>query len=153
ALLAGSALGFLVALAIHLAPQGSPVGAILLNMAVFGAVLAYILQMASFIVLRLRFPKMERPYVSPVGIAGAATAAGIAGLTLVTLFRNPDYNKGVIGAAVWFLLGLGYYAGYARRRLVLAPEEEAALAASNAANNAASNAANNAAINQERSAP
>ena len=68
ALLAGSALGFAVALAIHLTPQGSPVGAMLLNMAVFGAVLAYILQMASFILLRVRFPRMERPYVSPLGI-------------------------------------------------------------------------------------
>ncbi len=47
-------------------------------------------------------------------------------MTLWTLFRNPDYNKGVIGAAVWFLLGIAYYAVYARRRLVLAPEEEAA---------------------------
>ena len=46
-------------------------GAVLLNMAVFGAVLAYILQMVSFIVLRLRFPRMERPYRSPLGIAGA----------------------------------------------------------------------------------
>src|SRR5207248_6245981 len=60
ALLAGSALGFAAALGIHLAPQGSPVGAVLLNMAVFGAVLAYILQMVSFIMLRLRFPAMER---------------------------------------------------------------------------------------------
>jgi len=33
------ALSFAVALAIHLTPQGSPVGAVLLNMAVFGAVL------------------------------------------------------------------------------------------------------------------
>ena len=128
ALLVGSAMGFLVALAIHLAPKGSPVGAILLNMAVFGAVLAYILQMVSFIVLRLRFPGMERPYVSPVGIAGAAAAALIAALTLVALFRNPDYNKGVIGAAVWFVLGLSYYAAIARHRLVLAPEELAAMA-------------------------
>ena len=126
ALLAGSALGFAVALAIHLTPQGSPVGAILLNMAVFGAVIAYILQMASFILLRVRFPRMPRPYVSPVGIPGAAVAAGIAAVTLWTLFRNPDYNKGVIGAAVWFLLGIAYYAVYARRRLVLAPEEAAA---------------------------
>ncbi len=126
ALLAGSALGYVVALAIHLTPQGSPVGAVLLNMAVFGAVLAYILQMASFIVLRVRFPRIERPYVSPLGIVGAAVAAIIAGLTLLTLFRNPDYNKGVIGAAVWFLLGLAYYAGYGRHRLVLAPEEESA---------------------------
>lgn len=127
ALVAGSVLGFLVALAIHLAPQGSPVGAILLNMAVFGAVLAYILQMASFIVLRLRFRAMARPYVSPVGIAGAAVAALIAAVTLATLFRNPDYNKGVIGAAVWFLLGIAYYAMIGRHRLVLAPEEEAAI--------------------------
>ena len=129
ALLAGSALGFAVALAIHLTPQGSPVGAVLLNMAVFGAVLAYILQMASFILLRVRFPKMKRPYVSPVGIPGAALAAAIAGVTLWTLFANPDYSKGVIGAAVWFLLGIGYYAAWARHRLVLAPEEETALKA------------------------
>ena len=128
ALVAGSALGFAVALAIHLMPQGSPVGAILLNMAVFGAVVAYILQMASFVMLRWRFPAMPRPYVSPIGVAGAAVAAAIAALTLWALFRNPDYNKGVIGAAIWFLLGIGYYAVYARRRLVLAPEEEAAVA-------------------------
>ncbi len=128
ALLAGSALGFAVALAIRLAPQGSPVGAILLNMAVFGAVLAYILQMASFILLRLRFPRMERPYVSPVGITGAVVAAVVATLTLGTLFVNADYNRGVIGAAIWFLLGLGYYALIGRHHLVMAPEEEAALA-------------------------
>jgi ethanolamine permease len=128
ALLAGSALGFAVALAIHLTPQGSPVGAILLNMAVFGAVLAYILQMASFILLRLRFPKMERPYVSPVGVTGAVIAVVVATLTLGTLFFNADYNKGVIGAAIWFLLGIGYYAAYGRHRLVLAPEEQSAFA-------------------------
>jgi ethanolamine permease len=128
ALLAGSALGFLVALGIHLAPQGSPVGAILLNMAVFGAVVAYVLQMVSFIVLRVRFPKMERPFVSPAGIAGAVVALLVAGTTLIVLFLNPDYNKGVIGAAVWFLLGIAYYAGYARHRLVLAPEEASAFA-------------------------
>ena len=127
ALLAGSALGFLVALAIHLTPQGSPVGAILLNMAVFGAVIAYILQMVSFIVLRLRFPGMERPYRSPAGIAGAVIALVIAAVTLGTLFVNPDYNKGVIGAAIWFLCGIVYYAAYARHRLVMAPEEQSAI--------------------------
>jgi ethanolamine permease len=127
-LIAGSILGYAVALAIYLTPQGSPVGAILLNMAVFGAVLAYIMQMASFILLRVRFPHIGRPYLSPLGIPGAAIAAIIAAVTLATLFRNSDYNKGVIGAAVWFVLGIAYYAGYARHRLVLAPEEESALA-------------------------
>jgi ethanolamine permease len=124
--LAGSALGFAAALGIHLTPHGGSVGAVLLNMAVFGAVLAYILQMASFIVLRLRFPRMERPYRSRFGVAGAGVAATVAAVTLWMLFANPDYNKGVIGAAIWFLLGMGYYAGYGRHRLVLSPEEETA---------------------------
>jgi ethanolamine permease len=128
ALLAGSALGLAVAVAIKLTPQGGAIGAVLLNMAVFGAVMAYILQMASFILLRVRFENIVRPYRSPLGIPGALAAALIAGATLVMLFRNPDYNKGVIGAAVWFALGIGYYAAYARRGLVLAPEEEAAFA-------------------------
>jgi ethanolamine permease len=116
-----------VALAIHMAPTGSPVGAVLLNMAVFGAVIAYILQMASFLVLRWRFARMKRPYVSPIGMAGAWIAAIIALVTLATLFRNADYNKGVIGAAIWFALGILYFALHARHRLVLSPEEEAAL--------------------------
>jgi ethanolamine permease len=126
ALLAGSALGFAAALAIHLTPQGGPVGAVLLNMAVFGAVIAYMLQMASFLMLRWRFPKMERPYRSPVGSLGAIVALVIAGATLIVLFQNPDYNKGVIGAAIWFVCGIVYFAVWSRKRLVLAPEEAAA---------------------------
>ncbi len=127
ALILGAVLGYGIALAIHLAPQGSPVGAVLLNMAVFGAVLAYLLQMASFLALRRRFPRMTRPYVSPMGVAGAWVAAAIALGTLAMLFGSADYNKGVIGAAIWFALGIVYFAVYGRNRLVLAPEEEAAL--------------------------
>jgi ethanolamine permease len=62
-----------------------------------------------------------------VGIPGAAAALAIAGVTLFTLFQNPDYNKGVIGAAIWFLLGIAYYAVHGRHGLILAPEEESAI--------------------------
>lgn len=122
ALVSGSALGMAAALGIYFFGQNSQVGAILLNMAVFGAVIAYILQMASFLLLRRK--TMDRPYVSPLGMAGAWIAILIASVTLVVLFLNPDYNKGVYGAAVWFALGLAYFAIYARKRLVLSPEEE-----------------------------
>ena len=124
----GSALGCAAALVIQLAGQNSPVGAVLLNMAVFGAVIAYILQMLSFILLRRKFPRMERPYVSRLGIPGAVIAMLIAAVTLVTLFLNHDYQLGVVGAAIWFLLGIAYFALYARTRLILSPEEEFALA-------------------------
>jgi ethanolamine permease len=122
ALVSGSALGMAAALGIYFFGQNSQVGAILLNMAVFGAVIAYILQMASFLLLRRK--NLERPYVSPLGVAGAWIAIMIASITLIVLFLNPDYNKGVYGAAVWFGLGLAYFAFYARKRLVLSPEEE-----------------------------
>ena len=64
------------------------------------------------------------PFLSPLGIAGALVAAAIASVTLVTLFFNPAYNKGVIGAAAWFLLGILYFALRGRHQLVLAPEEK-----------------------------
>jgi ethanolamine permease len=124
ALVVGSLLGLGAALAIYVSGSTGKVGATLLNMAVFGAVIAYILQMASFLILRWRLPKLERPYVSPMGVAGAWIAAMIAAVTLVALFLNPDYRPGVLGAAVWFLLGIAYFALWARRRLVLSPEEE-----------------------------
>jgi len=123
ALAAGSVLGYGSALAIHFAGQKSPTGAVLLNMAVFGAVIAYILQMMSFLVLRLRVRTLPRPYRSPMGTAGAVIAILIASATLVSLFLNDDYRPGVLGAAAWFALGLGWFVAKGRHGLVLSPEE------------------------------
>jgi ethanolamine permease len=128
ALIAGAILGYGVALTIHLLGSKHPVGAVLLNMAVFGAVISYMLQMLSFILLRIRMPHIERPYLSPFGIAGAAVAFVIAGVTLVTLFIVDEvYSKVVVGAAIWFLLGLIHFAVHGRKNLVKSPEEEFAL--------------------------
>lgn len=123
ALVAGAVIGYIVALVIHLLPQESPVGAILLNMAVFGALISYIMQLLSFILLRTKLPNIERPFVSPLGVPGAVAALVICAAALLFLFLNPDYNKGVLGAAVWYLLGLLYFLTYAHKRLVKAPEE------------------------------
>jgi ethanolamine permease len=125
ALLTGAVLGYGVALLIHFLPSDHPVGAVLLNMAVFGAVISYVLQMLSYVLLRVRFPKMERPYRSPLGVTGALVAMGIALVTLVTLFVVDEvYRNVVIGAAIWYAAGLLYFALYARHRLVYSPEED-----------------------------
>ena len=82
ALIGGAVIGYCVALLIEFGEgwlgKEAPVGAVLLNMAVFGAVIAYIMQMIAFVRLRKRFPSIERPYVSPLGIAGAVVAGLIA---------------------------------------------------------------------------
>lgn len=131
ALIAGAVLGYSAALVIWIAGSNSKAGAILLNMAVFGAVLAYVMQMASFILLRRNHPDLPRPYRSPLGNAGAITAAVIAIVTLAALFLNSDYRAGAYGAAFWFVLGVAYFGIYARHHLILSPEEEFALAAKN----------------------
>jgi ethanolamine permease len=127
ALVVGAALGFAVACLIRALGTGSPVGAVLLNMAVFGAVLSYVLQMLSYVLLRKRHPQLTRPYKSPLGMPGAVVALLVSLVTLVALFvSDPVYRKVVLGAAVWYGAGLLYFALFARHRLVLAPEELAA---------------------------
>jgi len=130
ALLVGAALGYAVAYGIHALGPEHPVGAVLLNMAVFGAVIAYALQMLSYILLRVRLPNIARPYRSPLGIPGAAVALIVSLVTLIALFvTDPIYQKVVVGAAVWYGLGLLWFALYARHKLVLAPEESFARSA------------------------
>jgi ethanolamine permease len=99
----------------------------LLNIAVFGAVIAYFLQMVSFLLLRRRLPNAERPYRSPVGVAGAVVAGVIAAGTLVILPFNPDYRSVILGVAVFFAIGLAYFAIRGRHHLVYSPEEEYAM--------------------------
>ena len=130
ALIIGAIFGYIVSLLIHYSNQifgDVPVGGVLLNMAVFGAVIAYVMQMVSFVLLRKNFPDMERPYVSPLGNAGAWIAGIIALVTLIFLFLNEEYRLGVYGCAVWFLAGLVYFAVHGRHHMVLSPEEEFAL--------------------------
>ena len=54
-------------------------------------------------------------------------AGVIAVVALVSIFLNEDYRPGVYGVAVYFVLGILYFAIVGRHRLVLSPEEEFAL--------------------------
>jgi ethanolamine permease len=127
ALIAGGVLGYFVLLVLHLLGQGALVGATVLNMAVWGAVIAYFMQALSFLLLRKRKPTMERPYVSALGVPGAGVALAISALTFVVLFLNPDYRPAIWWCAMWFLAGLAYFAFHARFRMVRSPEEEFAI--------------------------
>lgn len=133
ALVVGGALGWLVLVALKWIGGSENattlIGGRLLSMAVFGGVVSYLLQMTSFVLLRRNRPEMERPFVSPLGEAGAWTAGAIAAVTLVTLFlTDPNYRWAALGAVAWFLAGVGYFAVHGRHFLVLAPEERFALA-------------------------
>src|SRR5213078_2003075 len=130
ALIAGAVVGYAVAVLVFILQQhalGAQIVAALLNMAVFAAVISYILQMTSFVLLRRRLPNIERPYRSRVGVPGAVVAGGLAAISLVAIFLNSAYRPGVYGVAVYYVLGVLYFAIAGRNRLVLSPEEEFAM--------------------------
>lgn len=116
------------------------VGAVLLNMAVFGAVLSYILVMISYIVLRLRRPEMDRPYRSPLGMPGAVIGTVLATVALAATFSVEDFRPGMYGVAIFLVIGLAWFLCYSRHHLVAqAPEEEVALMAAAASELAGNN--------------
>ncbi|MFH5802003.1 amino acid permease [Haladaptatus sp. CMAA 1911] len=128
ALIVGALVGYAAAVVIWLVPSDSPVGAMLLNMAVFGAVISYVMQCLAFLKLRNDHPDLKRPYKAPLGVFGGVVGLIIAVVTLVALFLNPDYRLGVYGAALWFVGGIIYFIVIGRHRMVRSPEEDIALA-------------------------
>src|SRR5205814_4940909 len=92
--------------------------------AVFAAVISYILQMTSFTLLRRNLPNIARPYRSKWGVPGALIAGGLAAVSLIAIFLNSAYRPGVYGVAIYYVLGVIYFAVAGRNRLVLSPEEE-----------------------------
>jgi ethanolamine permease len=128
ALILGGVVGFIMCVLIGL--FSSTVGAALLNMAVFGAVISYAMVMFSYIKLANTRPDLPRPYKSPLGTAGAWVGAILSLICMAATFAVPAYRPGVIGTAVFVLLLFAYYWLYSRHRLVAqAPEEEIALIA------------------------
>jgi ethanolamine permease len=128
ALVLGAILGWIAAYVIY-ENSDTQVGASLLYMAVFGAVISYFMQCVSFILLRSRYPHLARPYRSPVGVPGAAVAAVISLCALGAILYNEDYRPGVYGVLIVYLVALAYFGTRGRHRLVYSPEEEAAVLA------------------------
>ena len=98
-------------------------GALLINIAVFGATVSYVLMMVSHIVLRIREPELERPYRTPGGVVTTAVALTLALTAVIATFFVDEKAAGI--TALIFVVALAYFWFYSRHRLVAsAPEEE-----------------------------
>ena len=131
AMIAGAVAGLAVILVVWFIAgetRGAVIGFTLLNMAVFGAMLSYVAQAVSFILLRRNHSDIARPFVSPLGIGGAVATIVIAIATIAfQLAGDAAYRTGIVGVAVWFSLFVTYFALVGRHRLILSPEEEFAM--------------------------
>lgn len=116
ALLVPGAIGFVLAAV-------TENGALMINIAVFGATVSYVLMMLAHIVLRVREPDLPRPYRTPGGIVTTSVALVLAAAAVVATFLV-DVLAAAITAGL-FLIALAYFWFYSRHHLVAsAPEEE-----------------------------
>lgn len=131
ALIAGSIIGFMVLMLTRFLAGAEQseifIGGALLNMAVFSAMLSYILQSVSFLLLRKKRPDLERPYKSPLGKTGAWVTIIIAMVTINFQLQDGSYRIAVFSAIAYLILGLVYFGLKGRHRLILSPEEEFAM--------------------------
>jgi ethanolamine permease len=131
ALFVGTILGFTTMMIVYFSVtedrRGVAIGEILLNMAVFGAMISYAMQGLSFILLRKKLPNIHRPYRSPLGIPGAVATIIIALVTIYFQLQGENYRYGVYAVAAFYALGILYFALYGRNHLIRSPEEEFAL--------------------------
>ncbi|MEE1929150.1 ethanolamine permease [Streptomyces sp. TRM 70351] len=103
-------------------------GARMLNVAVFGAAVSYVLMSLSHVVLRRREPGLHRPYRTPGGQLTSSVALVLACLAVVATFLVDPWAAGI--ALALYLVAAAYFALHSRHRLVAAaPEEEFALLA------------------------
>ncbi|MGM7668560.1 ethanolamine permease [Microbacterium sp. A93] len=119
ALLVPGTIGFILA-----AVTGN--GGLLINIAVFGATLSYVLLNLSHIMLRIKEPDLPRGYRTPGGVVTTGIALVLAVVALVATFVLDALAAGITAGV--FLLAIAYYWFYSRHRLVAtAPEEEFAM--------------------------
>lgn len=98
-------------------------GDILINIAVFGATVSYVLLNLSHILLRRKEPDLERGYRTPGGVATTGVALVLSVIAVMATFVV-DVKAAGITAAV-FVAFVAYFWFYSRHRLVgSAPEEE-----------------------------
>ncbi|SDL13885.1 ethanolamine:proton symporter, EAT family [Cryobacterium psychrotolerans] len=128
ALLVGAVIGFIALVLVDaLGGTGGVAGAIVLNIAIWGAVIAYVLQMVSFLILRRKYPNANRPYRSPWGVPGAAIAGILSLAIFFGFFINEPARPAIVAIAAVYVVMLLIFAFYGRKRLVLSPEEEYAV--------------------------
>lgn len=122
ALLVPGTIGFVLAGVLE-ANMGADAGALLINIAVFGATVSYVLLNLSHIMLRRREPDLERPYRTPGGTATTGVALVLSVVAVVATFFVDQKAAGITAGV--FVLALAYFWFYSRHHLVAsAPEEE-----------------------------
>jgi len=130
ALIAGAVVGYALILIVNQFNASEiATGDLLLQMAVFAALISYVLMMASHLKLRRDMPQLERPYRTPAYPVTPVIALVLSVIAMAAAWiYSPAATFAVIGTIVAYLIGVAYFWFYSRHHLVAsAPEEEFAM--------------------------
>ncbi|MGB6005725.1 MAG: ethanolamine permease [Ornithinimicrobium sp.] len=98
-------------------------GGLLINIAVFGAAVSYVLLNLSHIMLRRNEPDLERGYRTPGGVVTTGVAFVLSITAVIATFFVDPFAAGITAAV--FVAFLAYFQFYSRHHVVAnAPEEE-----------------------------
>ena len=124
ALIAPGTIGFaLAAVLANTMDTPADAGALLINIAVFGATVSYVLLNLSHILLRRSEPDLERPYRTPGGVFTTGVALVLSVVAVIATFFVDTKAAGITAGV--FVAALAYFWFYSRHHLVhSAPEEE-----------------------------
>lgn len=121
ALITGGAVALLVDIVLYYTIGDVHLGAVVINLALIGGLVSYILQLVSFIRLRLYHPELPRPYRSPFGVAGAVLCLAMCAIVLASIvysgISGSDFLASVVGAIVIFALSTIYFFHTVKPRL------------------------------------
>jgi ethanolamine permease len=93
-------------------------GDLLMQIAVFAALVSYVAMMASHLVLRRREPELRRPYRTPFAPATPIAALALALVALAGgVLHGVAAGTSVLATAAVLALGLVYFALVVRRRI------------------------------------
>lgn len=107
ALVVGSGIGFSIALILHFVIGDERLGSVLVNLALIGALVSYLFQLTSFILLRRNQPNLERPYRSKFGSIGAMIAIFLCLLLFASIIYTGVHDNDYIASMI---VGIGYFA-------------------------------------------
>ncbi|KAG6586711.1 Amino acid/polyamine transporter [Phytophthora cinnamomi] len=120
-LIAGSIIALVLVIVLHFAIGDTRLGSVLINLALIGAIVSYLFQLAAFIMLRIREPERPRPYKSPFGIPGAVVCIILCIFSLVSIIYSGTsswvFLASVLVAIGYFIIGAVYFVYRVKPRL------------------------------------
>ena len=119
---------FGLALAAKFLAENISVVSLLLNMSVLAAMVSYFISLLSYVSLKVRYPLMERPYKSPLGVTGAITSLIIVTVAAFFMFTNSDFRCGLFILASIYIFFLMIFLVFEKKFVnEHAPEEDFAI--------------------------